>query len=102
VIAREHSFCPECRSHFCPHVAPHLYRPPFTRGDELERSTQAWEVDVSQDGVVAGAHAWAQFGGQVEPVLPNEEPIDPGVEAVGIADEDLERWELWLREDGAP
>jgi hypothetical protein len=36
-------FCPACRSHFCPHVAPHLYQPPFTKQDELEQATAAWE-----------------------------------------------------------
>jgi hypothetical protein len=40
---RLHQFCPTCRSHFCPHVAPHLYQPPFTKTDELDEATAAWE-----------------------------------------------------------
>jgi hypothetical protein len=43
---------------------------------------------------VGGVDAWRQFGGQVEP----SEEAD--VEMADVADEDLERWELWASEDG--
>jgi hypothetical protein len=32
---------------------------------------------------------------------PSEKDHDPDPEVVDVADEDLERWELWIREDGA-
>jgi hypothetical protein len=41
---RVHSYCASCRSHFCPHVVPYLYRPPFTKKDELAEATAAWET----------------------------------------------------------
>jgi hypothetical protein len=39
-------FCRRCRSHFCPHVAARLYRPPFTKRDELRAATAAWEQEA--------------------------------------------------------
>jgi len=36
-------FCSQCRSHFCPHAAPHLYRPPFTRNDESTQALTLWD-----------------------------------------------------------
>jgi hypothetical protein len=41
-------FCRPCRSHFCPHVAAHLYRPPFTEEDELDGATATWEEEASR------------------------------------------------------
>jgi hypothetical protein len=35
-------FCVRCGSHFCPHVAGHLYVWPFTVRDERARATQRW------------------------------------------------------------
>jgi hypothetical protein len=42
------SFCAACRSHFCPHVAPYLYLPPFAEEDELEQATAAWETEAQE------------------------------------------------------
>jgi hypothetical protein len=42
--ARLDEFCDSCKSHFCPHAAPHPYRPPFTRRDELAQALVAWEA----------------------------------------------------------
>jgi hypothetical protein len=46
--SRSSGFCVLCRSHFCPHVAAALYRPPFTKRDERERATVAWRMNAAE------------------------------------------------------
>jgi hypothetical protein len=70
VIAREHPFCREWRSHFCVHVAPHLYQPPSTR----EARPRAAGDD--RDGV-------------------HREQGD----VADIDEETFARWQLWVAED---
>jgi hypothetical protein len=36
-------FCPQHRSHFCPCVRRHLYRPPFTKTDRLREAQAEWD-----------------------------------------------------------
>lgn len=35
--------CVRCHSHFCPHVRPDLYQPPFTEKNELAPATEKWD-----------------------------------------------------------
>jgi hypothetical protein len=67
--------------------------PPAFPGEIIATRGDAGE-EQGEDGVVGGVDAWRQFGGQVEP----SEEAD--VEMADVADEDLERWELWASEDG--
>ena len=37
------ALCRRHRSHFCPCVAPRIYRPPFTEHDEVASASEKWE-----------------------------------------------------------
>jgi hypothetical protein len=65
---------------------------------ETELRPAAGAEERAEDGVIAGIDAWKRSCGQAEPVPPSEEC---DMEVADVADEDLQRWELWLSEDGA-
>ena len=69
-----------------------------TRGAEDDAGEEQGE-ERAEEGIVAGADAWEQFG----QVLPNEkdhEPTDPDPEVADIDEETFARWQLWVSEGG--